>query len=42
MNTPSKTTTLINYFGVTRDIIDCILEIDTKINHFLQTNTNFE
>ena len=33
---PSRATTLINYFGVTRDIIDCILEIDgSKINHFL-------
>ena len=32
-----RATTLINYFGVTRDIIDCILEIDgsKKINHFL-------
>ena len=37
ISAPSRATTLINYFGVTRDIIDCILEIDgsKKINHFL-------
>ena len=37
ISAPSRATTLINYLGIRKDIIDCILEIDgsQKINHFL-------
>ncbi len=37
ISAPSRSTTLINYFGIKRDILDCILEIDgsKKINHYL-------
>ena len=37
ISAPSRATTLVNYLGIRKDIIDCILEIDgsQKINHFL-------
>ena len=37
ISAPSRATTLVNYLGIKKDIIDCILEIDgsQKINHFL-------
>ena len=37
ISAPSRATTLANYIGLKKDIIDCILEIDgsKKINHFL-------
>ncbi len=37
ISAPSRATTLVNYLGIKKDIIDCILEIDDsqKINHFL-------
>ena len=37
ISAPSRATTLINYLGIRRDIMDCILEIDgsQKINHYL-------
>ena len=37
ISAPSRATTLVNYLGIRKDIIDCILEIDDsqKINHFL-------
>ena len=37
ISAPSRATTLINYLGLSSDIIECILEIDgsKKINHYL-------
>ena len=37
ISAPSRATTLANYIGLKKDLIDCILEIDgsKKINHFL-------
>lgn len=37
ISAPSRATTLANYVGLKKDLIDCILEIDgsKKINHFL-------
>ncbi|SVA37716.1 uncharacterized protein METZ01_LOCUS90570 [marine metagenome] len=37
ISAPSRATTLVNYLGIRKDIIDCILEIDgsQKINYFL-------
>ena len=37
ISAPSRATTLANYLGLKKDLIDCILEIDgsKKINHFL-------
>ena len=37
ISAPSRATTLVNYLGISKDIMDCILEIDgsQKINHFL-------
>ena len=37
ISAPLHATTLVNYLGIRKDIIDCILEIDDsqKINHFL-------
>ena len=38
ISAPSRATTLINYLGIRKDIIDCILEIDgsKKINHLIK------
>ncbi len=37
ISAPSRATTLVNYVGLNRDIIECILEINgsKKINHYL-------
>ena len=34
---PSRATTLVNYVGITKDIVDCICEVkgSHKINHYL-------
>ncbi len=37
ISAPSRSTTLLNFLGVTKDVLECILEIDgsKKINHYL-------